>query len=168
MSSVDQQIQVSLTSCAVQSGLPVGSAASTPSTGQIERRSVASTREAGIHGVTTEHLAMVGARSETRSEQGAKGAGPKGASEINSWAVPTGRAEKFRLWQDDLQHVLKINGQEGIDSFLAVQPPDLDDEPNPESAAAKKRHAELLAAWMKLRAEIYDYLVETLIIDGSR
>ena len=41
-------------------------------------------------------------------------------------------------------------------------------EPNPETAAAKKWHAELLVAWMKMRAEIYDYLVETLIIDGSR
>ena len=111
---------------------------------------------------------MVAARSiETRSEQGAQGAIPKGANEVNCWAVRTGRTEQYRLWKEDLDHMLKINGQEDIETFLAVQPPDLNDELNPEGAAAKKRHAELLVAWMRLRVLMYDHIKSTLIIEGS-
>ena len=95
------------------------------------------------------HIYMVAARSvETRSEQGAQGAVPKGATEMNCWAIRTGRTEQYVAWKDDLDHVMKINGQEDIETFLAALPPALDDEPNSETAAAKKRHAELLVAWL--------------------
>ena len=109
---------------------------------------------------------MVAARSETRSEQGAQGAVPKGAIEMNCWAIRTGRTEQHVVWKDDLDHVMKINGQEDVETFLAALPPNLDDEPNSESAAAKKRHAELLVAWAKLRVQLYDHIKSTLIIDG--
>ena len=115
----------------------------------------------------TKHIYMVAARStETRSEQGAQGAVPKGATEMNCWAIRTGRTEQYVVWKDDLDHMMKINGQEDIETFLAALPPDLDDEPNSESAAAKKRHAELLVAWAKLRVQLYDHIKSTLIIDS--
>ena len=67
------------------------------------------------------HIYMVAARSvETRSEQGAQGAVPKGATEMNCWAVRTGRTEQYVAWKDDLDHVMKINGQEDIETFLAA------------------------------------------------
>ena len=113
------------------------------------------------------HIYMVAARSvETRSEQGAQGAVPKGATEMNCWAIRTGRTEQYVAWKDDLDHVMKINGQEDIETFLAALPPALDDEPNSETAAAKKRHAELLVAWAKLRVQLYDHIKSTLIIEG--
>ena len=63
------------------------------------------------------HIYMVAARSvETRSEQGAQGAVPKGATEMNCWAVRTGRTEQYVAWKDDLDHVMKINGQEDIET----------------------------------------------------
>ena len=77
------------------------------------------------------HIYMVAARSvETRSEQGAQGAVPKGATEMNCWAIRTGRTEQYVAWKDDLDHVMKINGQEDIETFLAALPPALDDEPS--------------------------------------
>ena len=58
---------------------------------------------------------------------------------MSCWAIRTGRTEQYVVWKDDLDHMMKINGQEDVETFLAALPPNLDDEPNPESAAAKKR-----------------------------